>query len=50
MLQRAGYDLMAGRIDLAELGTTLAELEATARRMARQGRRTLVHDRRDALA
>ena len=47
MVRRAGYDELAAQIDMDALGPTLAELEGSARRMAREGRNTVVHSRGD---
>ena len=49
MLQRAGYDDLAAKIDTSELTTTLDELDRTSHRMAREGRSTVKHDRGDVI-
>ena len=49
MVTRAGYEDLAGEIDMAVLEPTLAEFESTARKMAREGRRTVVHNRGDVI-
>ena len=49
MVTRAGYEDLAGRIDQGALEADLAEVESTARTMAREHRSTVVHDRGDVI-
>lgn len=49
MVKRAGYDDLASRIDAEALSSSLEELGATARKMAREGRKTVMHDRGDVV-
>ena len=49
MVSRAGYEELSGEIDTSALGSTLEELDSTARKMAREGRRTVMHNRGDAI-
>jgi hypothetical protein len=49
MLQRAGYEDLASKIDKSELNTTLNELESTSHKLAREGRSTVKHDRGDVI-
>ena len=49
MVTRAGYADLAGEIDMAALEPTLAEFESTARKMAREGRSTVKHNRGDVV-
>ena len=49
MVKRAGYEELAGQIDMGALKDTLAELESTAKKMSREGRRTVKHDRGDEI-
>ena len=49
MLQRAGYDDLAAKVDTSELNATLDELDRTSHRMAREGRSTVKHDRGDVI-
>ena len=45
MFRRAGYEELADKADMKAINATLDEVETTARKMAREGRRTVVHDR-----
>jgi len=45
MVRRAGYGDLADKVDMTALESTLEELEAIARRMAREQRSIAVHDR-----
>jgi hypothetical protein len=45
MFRRAGYPELADQVDMKALKPTMDELAATARKMAREGRRTVVHNR-----
>lgn len=47
MVRRAGYDELADGIDMDALRSTLDEVGTTARGMAADGRRTVVHNRGD---
>lgn len=47
MVRRAGYDELAAGIDMDGLRGTLDETVATAKRMAVDGRRTVMHNRGD---
>ncbi len=49
MVRRAGYEELADGVDLAAMESTLQELETTARRMARERRSTVMHDRGDTV-
>ena len=49
MVKRAGYDELASQIDMAALSSSLKELGTTARKMAREGRRTVTHNRGDVV-
>lgn len=49
MVARAGYEELAGQIDTDAIGPTLDEVESTSRKMAREGRRTVTHNRGDAM-
>ncbi len=49
MVKRAGYEELAGQIDVESLAGSLDELTATARKMARDGRRTVMHSRGDVV-
>lgn len=49
MIRRAGYDDLADNIDEEALAPVLAETEATARKMSREQRRTVVHNRGDEI-
>ena len=49
MVRRAGYEELAEQIDMDELGPTLDELGSTARRMQREGRSTVKHNRGDVV-
>ena len=49
MVRRAGYDDLAGRIDIDALGPTLTELESAAMKLARDGRCTVIHNRGDVI-
>lgn len=49
MVKRAGYEELADQIDMDSLKATLAEVETTAKKMAREGRRTVKHDRGDEI-
>ena len=49
MIKRAGYEELAGQIDSKAVSAGLAELAKTAREMARDGRRTVVHNRGDVV-
>lgn len=49
MVRRAGYADLADSIDMDGLRDDLAETEATAKRMAVDGRRTVLHNRGDAV-
>jgi hypothetical protein len=45
MLKRAGYEELAGRLEADEVAWKVAEVEATAREMARTLRHTVTHNR-----
>ncbi len=49
MIGRAGYDDLAEKARAADLGPTLSELGSTARKMSREGRRTVKHDRGEVI-
>ena len=49
MVKRAGYEELARRIDMDSLRPTLDEVEATAVKMAREGRSTVIHQRGDVI-
>ena len=49
MVRRAGYEELAEQADPASLAATLDELDSTARKMAREGRSTVVHSRGDVV-
>lgn len=49
LVSRAGYDDLAGEIDMGGLGPTLAQMEETARAMASEQRRTVKHNRGDVM-
>lgn len=49
MVRRAGYPDLADAIDMGALRDALDETEATAKRMAREGRRIVFHNRGDAV-
>ena len=49
MFRRAGYEELAAQADMEALGPTLDELESTARRMQREGRSTVKHNRGDVI-
>lgn len=47
MVKRAGYDELAEKVAESDLSSQLAELDSTAHKMAREGRRTVTHNRGD---
>ena len=49
MVSRAGYEDLAGQIDVKVIGTTLDQLESATRTMARESRSTVVHNRGDVV-
>ncbi len=49
MVKRAGYEELASQIDGGSLTSSLEELGTTARKMAREGRRTVTHNRGDVV-
>ena len=49
MLRRAGYDNLAREVEAADLTGTLDELAAGTRKLAREGRKTVIHDRGDVI-
>ena len=49
LLNRAGYDELAGRVDRAEVEAKLDEVESVAREMAIKQRNTVTHNRGDVI-
>ena len=49
MVRRAGYDKLADTIDTTVMSSTLDELATATRKMAREGRITVKHDRGDVI-
>jgi hypothetical protein len=49
MVKRAGYEELAAQVDMDALAPTLDELESTSRKMAREGRRTVIHNHGDVI-
>ena len=49
MVRRAGYDGLADEIERSDLTETLDQLDSGTRRLAREGRSTVVHDRGDVI-
>lgn len=49
MVWRAGYEDLADRVEPGAMESTLGELATTARRMARERRSTVMHDRGDTV-
>ncbi len=49
MVKRAGYEELSEQLDVGALGSTFIELETTAKRMAKEGRNTVMHDRGDEI-
>ena len=49
MVRRAGYDQLAEEIEAADVTPTLDELSASTRKLAREGRSTVVHNRGDVI-
>ncbi|MCI0439297.1 MAG: hypothetical protein L0177_09225 [Chloroflexi bacterium] len=47
MVKRAGYEELADKIDMTAMKQALLDLESAARKLARDGRRTVVHNRGD---
>ena len=47
MVKRAGYEGLADQIDVDALKASLAELEKESKKMAAEGRRTVMHNRGD---
>jgi hypothetical protein len=49
LIMRAGFQQLADDIDMVELGPTLAEMARTARKISREQRTTVVHNRGDVI-
>jgi hypothetical protein len=49
MVRRAGYTELADQINVKELGSALEEMESVARKMSREDRKTVVHNRGDVV-
>ena len=49
LIERAGYEELALKIDTQSLEPTLDELEATSRKMSREKRSTVIHNRGDVI-
>ena len=49
LIARAGFEQVADEIDMSALETTLAEMETAARKMAREQRATVTHNRGDVI-
>ena len=49
MVSRAGYDELASSLDTDALASTIDQTEIEARRMAREGRSVVTHDRGDVI-
>ena len=49
LVRRAGFEELAAEIDVSVLGPTLAEMDTTARKIAREQRSTVTHNRGDVI-